>query len=134
MRIDGQLRALGVDAVELPNPPYGPSAEASAEAVREAPRDPLYELVAVARASSARLLDFDDVAADEPVRVDHRHVGAPVDVGARRLDGALRVIQEAALVPVERVGHPCFSGWDERQITPHAWRIQALGPPKSSRC
>ena len=94
----GQRRPLGVREVELPHVAEVRDAEALADSTRQTPREPLDHARAVASALLAVLLDLDDLAPDEPVRLDRRRVDRARDVTARRLDDVDDTREERVLV------------------------------------
>jgi hypothetical protein len=65
--------------IKLPHVAEVLNAEAPAEGCLQARREPREDVLAVACALLAGLLDLDDLAADQPVRLDHRGVDATGD-------------------------------------------------------
>jgi len=79
-------RTFGKHEVKLADVAEGPDAEALAEPLLQARGQPLEHLLAVARASFPRLLDLHDLAADQPVGLDHRRVDSARDLTPRLLE------------------------------------------------
>jgi len=82
----------------------------------------LDDLLAVLRALLALLLHLDDLAPDEPVRVHHRGVHRPRDVGPGGLDDLCDTLVEGVLRASGEVGH---GGASERSYTPRSRRTQS---------
>jgi len=65
---------------------------------REAGRQALDDLVAVACTLLTRLIDLDDLAADQPVRLDHRGVDATSDLPSRFLEDLRDALVELVII------------------------------------
>src|SRR4051812_18052396 len=65
--------------VKLSHPLQAGKAEPLAEVLREPRGEAGHQVLAVVRALLTELLDLDDLAPDEPVRMDHRRVDGPRD-------------------------------------------------------
>jgi len=81
-----QHRARRVRLVEQAETPQRSGAKASADPADESRRQPVDDLVAIAGALGAGLLDLDDLAPDHPVRMHHRRVDRPRRVVSSGVD------------------------------------------------